>query len=240
MVTLSYPRILPAGDTALIVEFGDAIDVEINARVLALDRLVAASAIPGLVETLPTYRSLFVVYEPLAVSYTELSAALDRLLAEVPARPVPARGRFWRIPVVYGGEFGVDFAAVAARLDLGEAELIARHTAPIYRVFMIGFQPGYAYLGDLDPSLHSARHEVPRLKVPAGSVSIGGIQTSIHSVEAPSGWQLLGRTPLRLFDPTRPEPFLLATGDKVRFDPVPAAAWDALAQRVAAGESVAE
>src|SRR5579885_1898393 len=235
-----YPRLLPAGDTALVVELGDTVALATNARVRALDRAVQAAAIPGVIETLPTNRSLLVMYEPLTIAHAALAAALDRLLAGLPDEPEDAGGSAWIVPVVYGGAHGIDLAAAAARLGMSEAALIARHAAREYRVFMLGFQPGFAYLGVLDPDLAVSRWDAPRPLIPAGTVSIAGIQTVINSVAAPSGWMLIGRTPARLFDLRRPAPFLLAAGDRVRFRALPAEAWEALDARAAAGEPLAE
>jgi len=239
-MTASFPRLLPAGDTALVVELGDTVDLAVNARVRALDRMVAAAAIPGVTETLPTNRSLLVMYEPLTLGRDALVRAIEALLRDLPERPDDAGGRAWILPVVYGGAFGVDLAAAAERLGLGEATLIERHAAREYRVFMVGFQPGFLYLGVLDRDLAISRWDAPRPLVPAGTVSIAGLQTVVNSVAAPSGWMLIGRTPARLFDLRRREPFLLATGDRVRFRPVPAATWDALDARAEAGDPVAE
>lgn len=234
------PRFLPAGDTGLIVELGDAIDDEVNARVMLLDRAIIDAGVPGIEETVPTYRSLLVIYEPEAIGWAELVRRVSALLDQVPAGGSAATGRRWTLPVVYGGSFGEDLAYVAQSHGLSEAEVIERHAGAEYRVHMIGFQPGFAYLGGLDPVLHTPRRADPRAKVPAGSVAIGGAQTAVYSVEAPSGWQLLGRTPVRVFDLLRAEPFLLAPGDRVRFRPAPLDAWEALARRVEAGETVAE
>lgn len=236
----ALPRFLPAGDTALVVELGDAIDEQVNGRVMALDAAVADAGIPGIEETVPTYRSLLVIYAPEAIGQPELvrrlSALLDALSPTVQAPP----GRRWTLPVIYGGTFGEDLGFVAAAHGLAEDEVIARHAGAEYRVHMIGFQPGFAYLGGLDPSLHTPRRADPRAGVPAGSIAIGGRQTAVYSVEAPSGWHLLGRTPVQVFDLRRAEPFLLAPGDRVRFRPLPVDAWDSLTQRVAAGEVLAE
>jgi KipI family sensor histidine kinase inhibitor len=235
-----YPRLLPAGDTALVVELGDAVDLAVNARVRALDRMVAAAAIPGVTETLPTNRSLLVLYEPLVLGHGALVRAIEALLHDLPEHPQDSGGRSWIIPAVYGGYYGADLAHAAKTLGLGEAELVARHAARDYRVFMIGFQPGFAYLGALEPALAISRWDTPRPLIPAGTVSIAGIQTVINSVAAPSGWMLIGRTPARLFDLRRADPFLLAAGDRVRFRPVPAAAWAALDARAESGDPVAE
>lgn len=235
-----YPRLLPAGDTALVVELGDAVDLAVNARVRALDRMLAAAAIPGVSETLPTNRSLLVLYEPTVLGHAALVRAVERLLRDLPEHPEDAGGRSWIVPVVYGGAHGIDLAHAAATLGLGEPELVARHVAREYRVFMIGFQPGFAYLGALEPALAISRWDTPRPLIPAGTVSIAGSQTVVNSVAAPSGWMLIGRTPARLFDPRRAAPFLLEAGDRVRFRPVPADAWAALDARAESGDPVAE
>jgi KipI family sensor histidine kinase inhibitor len=237
MTAAASPRVLPCGDTALAVEFGEAIDPAVNACVLALDARVA-QGIPGVVETVPTYRSLLVHYDPVVTDFDTLGATLSALSADLP--DTPAEGRLWRIPVVYGGAFGVDLEAVSARHGLAPADLIARHAAPIYRVYMIGFVPGFAYLGGLDPSLATPRRDVPRTRTPAGSISIGGAQAAVASIEAPSGWHLLGRTPVRSFMPDREPPFILNAGDRVTFEPVPAERWDALDRAAAAGNLIAE
>jgi KipI family sensor histidine kinase inhibitor len=233
----SSPRILPCGDTALAVEFGSDIDPRINARVLALDEC-AKNGVPGIVETVPTYRSLLVHYDPVAVDYDTLSRSLLDLSRGLSDEP--REGRLWRIPVVYGGPFGIDLDEVAARHGLTPAQLIEKHAAPIYRVYMIGFVPGYAYLGGLDPTIATPRREVPRARVPAGTISIGGIQAVVASIEAPSGWHLLGRTPVRSFMPDRDPIFLIEAGDRVQFEPIDASRWDALDRAAAAGEPVAE
>lgn len=230
------PRILSCGDAALAVEFGDEIDPETNARVIALDR--ATGALPGVVETVPTYRSLLVHYDPLLTGADQLAPALRRL-AEAPAPPESA-GRVWRVPVCYGGEHGIDLEATAAHHGISPGELVRRHLAPTYRVYMLGFLPGFAYLGGLDPTLAIPRRTSPRLKTPAGTISIGGVQALVASIEAPSGWHLLGRTPVRTFVPERDPPFLLGPGDRVRFCQIDAATFDALDRDAAAGAPVGE
>lgn len=230
-------RILPCGDAALTVEFGDTIDSTLNARVLALDARIG-EGMPGVVETVPTYRSLLVHYDPIVIDFDTLSDALARLATGLPERA--AEGRLWRVPVVYGGAFGIDLADTADRHGLTPAELIERHAAPVYRVYMIGFLPGFAYLGGLDPRIATPRRETPRLKTPAGTISIGGVQALVASIEAPSGWHLLGRTPMRNYLPTRDPAFLLQPGDRVAFDPVPAERWAALDAAAEAGEWVGE
>ena len=172
-----HPRLLPAGDMGLVVELGDGVSLAVNARVRALDRLVAAAAIAGVLETQPTNRSLFVLYEPLTIAWPALAARLEALIARLPEAPEEPAGRAWLIPAVYGGAFGADLATAARRLGLREEELVARHAERCYRVFMIGFQPGFAYLGELDPTLELSRRDEPRPHIPAGTISIAGAQT---------------------------------------------------------------
>jgi len=236
MTSAAAPRILLCGDAALAVEFGDTVDPRLNAKVLALD--ARAKALPGVVETVPTYRSLLVHYDPTVTAFAQISSTLLKLSEDLPDEP--AEGRLWRIPVVYGGAYGIDLEDVAARHGLTPAELIRRHAAPTYRVYMIGFLPGFAYLGGLDPSIATSRRETPRLKTPPGTISIGGIQALVASIEAPSGWHLLGRTPVRNFMLRRDPVFLLEAGDRVRFEPVPEASWAALDAAAERGEPVAE
>jgi 5-oxoprolinase (ATP-hydrolysing) subunit B len=230
-------RILPCGDAALTVEFGSTIDPRLNARVLALDSRVNGG-VAGVVETVPTYRSLLVHYDPVTTDFGTLSSTMQRLTEDLPDEP--SEGRVWRIPVVYGGEFGIDLEEVAERHGLTPSQVIDRHSAPIYRVYMIGFVPGYAYLGGLDPVLATPRRATPRLTTPAGTISIGGIQAVVASIEAPSGWHLLGRTPVRSYMLDRDPVFLIEAGDRVKFDPVERSRWDELDRAAAAGEVVAE
>jgi len=231
-------RILQAGDQALVVEFGDAIDARLNRLVQALDRRVAAAKIDGVIESVPTYRSLMIVYDPLRIRAAALRRQIEKLVPKSAAAETPARR--WTLPVAYGGAHGLDLEDVARAHDLSTDEVIALHSGAEYRVYMIGFSPGLAYLGGLPEPLHTPRRVSPRLKVPPSSVAIGGIQAAVFSVEIPSGWHLLGRTPERLFDLRRAQPFLLAAGDRVRFVPVSAAAYERLAAITARGEVVAE
>ncbi len=225
-------RVVPVGDTAILIELGETIDPAINAAVLALDARIRALALEGVVELVPTYRSLLVHYDPERV---DGRALLDRLSALDFDHPgVPPEGRLWTVPVCYGGEFGIDLEALAARHGLTTEEVVRLHTAPRYRVYMVGFVPGFTYLGGLDPRLHTPRLPDPRPRTPAGSVSIGGMQTGIASIPIPSGWHLIGRTPVRTFDPERDPPLLLEPGDLVRFVPIDPATFHELDRRAAA------
>jgi KipI family sensor histidine kinase inhibitor len=215
---LSAPRLLPLGSAGFSVELGTTLDAATNARVRALDRALAERPFPGLVECVPTLRSLLVLHDEQGVR----PAAVARVLAErLAGEPVPLPpGRLHDVPTLYGGESGPDLAPLARERGLGEAALVALHASREYTAFMLGFKPGFAYMGLLPKELESARHKTPRLRVPAGSVGLAGLQTGIYPVASAGGWQLIGRTAVRLFDPFRTEPALIAPGDRVRFRPV--------------------
>jgi KipI family sensor histidine kinase inhibitor len=235
--TAATPRILACGDAAISVEFGDVIDPALNARVLALDAALAADPVAGVIETVPTYRSLLVHFHPLETDVALLLARIDAACR----RAVPPRRevRRWHVPVVYGGAFGMDLDDLAARHGLSPGELVARHAGAVYQVYMIGFMPGFAYLGGLDPALATPRRVEPRMETPAQSVSIGGAQTAISSVAGPSGWHMIGRTPARGFMPGRDPVFLYEAGDEVVFEPIPERDWAALDAAAARREPVA-
>lgn len=211
-------RIAPIADHALYIDFGEVIDVAVNQRVTALARRVLDARIEGVTGLIPTYRALTVAYDCTRIRQARLLEHLQRLLAETDAAADPVRS--WEVPVAYGGEQGIDLLWLADHHQLDPQEVIRLHSAVSYRVYMIGFMPGFAYLGGLDKRLHTSRRESPRLKTPAGSVSIGGMQTAVASVEAPSGWNLIGQTPARSFVPSRDEPFLFRAGDEIRFVPI--------------------
>ena len=176
--------------------------------------------------------------DPCRISFAELSAWLLEVIKDLVV--IPAVGRRWRVPVVYGGSFGEDLNAVASVHGLTTKEVVARHTACEYRVYMLGFMPGFTYLGGLDPILATPRRTEPRLTTPSGTISIGGVQAAIQCLTAPSGWHLLGRTPVRTFDPRREPMFLLRPGDRINFFSVDAGEWDALDHEAEAGKLVAE
>jgi KipI family sensor histidine kinase inhibitor len=212
-------RILNAGDRGLVVQFGSGIDEKLNRLVVALDARLGEAALPGIVETVPTYRSLLVIFDPLVVGRRDLIARLEEMAADLqPGHDSHAKR--WFVPVTYGEGLGEDLDHVAALHGLSTEEVIRTHSQAEYRVYMIGFAPGFAYLGGLPDILHTPRRADPRQRTPAGSVSIGGMQAAISSVEVPSGWHLLGRTPLHTFDLRRQDPFLLKQGDRVRFQPI--------------------
>lgn len=214
-----YPRVLAAGDAALTVEFGERIDPKLHERVVAFARAVETLAFKGFVEVVPTYRSVTIYFDPVVTEAGLLAECLIPLAERTPPSAL-RRPRRLDIPVVYGGEFGPDLPEVASAANLSPEEAIALHASVDYRVFMLGFSPGFPYLGPVPDKLAVPRLGTPRAKVPAGSVGIAGPQTGIYPIESPGGWRLIGRTPLRLYDPSRPKPFLLEPGDRVRFIPI--------------------
>jgi inhibitor of KinA len=215
----SRPRFLLAGDAALVVEFGDAIDLEINRRVHALACALVENPLPGLGEAVPSYRSLLVHYDPLRLSCAEVESFVSEALQRCEDAPLP-EPRLVEIPTVYGGERGPDIGFVAEHNGLTVADVIRLHAEATYTVYMLGFTPGFPYLGGLPDALATPRLETPRQRVPAGSVGIAGAQTGVYPLATPGGWRLIGWTPLTLFDPARMPPALLHPGDRVRFVPV--------------------
>jgi inhibitor of KinA len=215
------PRFLAAGDTALVVEFGTVIDPALIAAVQALDRAVDAAALPGVVETVPSFRSLMIHYDPLvtsAAALTEAVAALGRSEA-----PPSAPGRSWLLPCCYAAEFGPDQDFVATATGLSAGEVVAAHSRTEFTVAMLGFLPGCPFLAGLGPEFDLLRRTQPRLRVPAGSVAVAQMLSVIYPAESPGGWHLVGNCPVALFDPGSEQPALLAPGDRVRFRPIDAA-----------------
>ncbi|WP_145104523.1 5-oxoprolinase subunit PxpB [Cereibacter sediminicola] len=234
------PILLPCGDSAVTLQFGESVDAGANARIIALAAEVeaasASGALAGVLDIVPTYRSLLVRYDPELVRGADLG---ERLLA-LASRPLSAggTGRLWRVPCLYGGEVGQDLEEMARMKGLTLDELIALHSGTDYRVYMIGFAPGFAYLGGQPEILHTPRLPKPRQNIPRGAVGIGGQQGNINSVAGPSGWRFLGWTPVRAFDPDRAEPFLFRAGDHIRFHPIGPDEARALEARSAAGEAI--
>jgi KipI family sensor histidine kinase inhibitor len=236
--TSDPPRLLPSGDAAITVEFSRDIDDTANQRVLALDRALAEAPVSGITETVPTYRSLLVHYDPTEIGFDALGEKLVSL-AQRPLPPTP-KSRRWRIPVAYGGEQGIDLEDVAKTLNTTPDEIVARHVAGDYRVAMIGFTPGWSYLSGLEKFLHMPRRQNPRLLTPAGTISIGGVQAGVQCLAGPSGWHLLGRTAVRTYQLHRDPIFLLEPGDRVTFFAVDAKTFAAQDRAAERGEIVAE
>ena len=218
-------RIVPAGDSVLVVELDERIDPAVNARAIAVADAIQAAGLAGVRDVVPTYRSVAVYFDPLRTDYDRLHELVERAAAQA-GPDASAQLAPVRIPVCYGGDFGPDLESVAARVTLTADEVVRLHAGRTYRVFMLGFVPGFAYMGILDVRIAVPRHSSPRVRVPLGSVGIAGVQTGIYPAETPGGWQLIGRTPVKPFDPSRAKPFLLKAGDAVEFYPIDRAQYD--------------
>lgn len=214
-----YPRVLPAGDCSAVVEFGNVISEQIGGKVKSYMNILKKDAPAGVTEAVPTFRSVLVQYDPAEILYRELKPKLETL-AQNSVTGDREQGRIIRIPVCYGGSFGPDLAFVAQNAGLTEEEVVRRHAGREYLIYMLGFLPGFPYLGGLDEKLFTPRLETPRVRIPAGSVGIGGEQTGIYPLDSPGGWQLIGTTPVTVYDPDREQPIPYQAGDRIRFCPV--------------------
>ena len=212
-------RIRISGDRAIIAEYGDTIDERVNEKVRAVTAMLRQSSVEGIDLILPSYRSIGICFDPLVLSVSEIDNLLSGLESGLDTAAIP-EARTVEIPVCYGGEYGPDIDFVAEHNGIDPEEVIRIHSAAPYRIFTIGFAPGFFYLGGLDSRLHTPRMETPRAMVPAGSVGIAETQTGAYPIDSPGGWRIIGRTPLRLFDASRPEPFFYQAGDSIRFMPI--------------------
>ncbi len=216
-----YPEtiFLLMGDRGLLLEFGDEISPELNQKVRRMALAIQSKAIDGIVEAVPTYRSLLIIYNPLTLPLESLKEKLFEIEGNLRQITLP-EPKLTRIPVVYGGPYGADLNYVAQYHEITPAEVIDLHCSRPYLIYMIGFMPGYPYMGELPEKLVTPRLKTPRISVPVGSVAIAQKQTGIYSVESPGGWQIIGRTPLKLFDAEKEPPALLQMGDLVQFYPI--------------------
>ncbi|MDR3592914.1 MAG: 5-oxoprolinase subunit PxpB [Negativicutes bacterium] len=229
-------RMLSAGEQGLVVEFGTQIDPAVNARVHRVSKMLSAAKLDGISEVVPTYRSLLVYFDPLQLSRQELVRRIEEFLAAGPAgQEEQAAARVVDIPVCYGGDFGPDIEFVMRHTGFSADEVVRIHTSVPYLVYMLGFVPGFAYLGGLDERLATPRLEKPRTAIPVGSVGIAGTQTGFYPIESPGGWQLIGRTPIKAFHPAAADPFLFAAGDYLRFRAISPGEFAAIEAEVAAG-----
>lgn len=223
-----------AGDSALNLEFAHVISPETSAKIRLAAENLSADPIEGITELVPTFCSLMVYYNPLIITFDELSRRLSGKLGRIGEVDLGIR-KIVQIPVCYGGDFGPDLAAVAAHADMTEAEVVTVHSAHDYLIDMLGFLPGFAYLGGLDARLHTPRLAIPRTRIEPGSVGIGGEQTGIYPLASPGGWQIIGRTPIKPYDPDREDPILYAAGEYLRFVPITADEYVAIEAQLAAG-----
>ena len=219
-----YPKTIfrYVGDRGLLLEFGDEISPEVNGKVRKMALAVRGAGPQGITETVPTYRSLLVMYDPLLLPAGKLMESLEGLEEELEdlGRFSFPEGKVTRIPAVYGGPFGPDLEGVAGYLRISPEEVVRLHCSRPYLIYMIGFMPGFPYMGELPEALATPRLRTPRLSVPAGSVAIAQKQTGIYPIQSPGGWKIIGRTPVELFDPEKTPPALLQMGDYVEFYPI--------------------
>lgn len=217
---MDYP-IYPCGDCAVTLQIGAEISEQVNREVVCALNALRKADIIGVVELVPTYTSICIHYDPVMLSYETLQRTIGQIKINLSEDNQEAPGRIVEIPVCYGGEYGPDLSFVAQHNGLTPEEVIKRHSEGEYLVYMLGFLPGFAYMGGMDASIACPRLESPRTKIPAGSVGIAGTQTGIYPLSSPGGWQLIGRTPLKMFaihgDQTQ---FALSAGDRVRFVPI--------------------
>lgn len=209
-------KFLPSGDTSVVMEFGNEISPDINARIRNVVNSLSLNNCDYITEIVPTYRSILVIYDPLKITYAELTENLLNFDKSSEASKSNSL-RIVEIPIVYGGEYGPDLEFVANHTGLTCDEVIEIHTSRDYLLYMLGFTPGFGYLGGMDERIATPRLQVPRTKIPKGSTGIAGSQTGLYPIDSPGGWQLIGRTPIKLYDPTDEPPVLLRAGDYVRF-----------------------
>lgn len=224
----------PAGDRSIVMEFGDSIDPVINARIRSMTHAMERSEDLMFQEIIPTYRSIQIFYSPLDIDVSELMEKLQLIEQGLP-EDTGADYRIVEIPTIYGGEYGPDLEYVAEHNGLSPEEVIKIHTHTDYLLYMLGFTPGFSYLGGMSDAIATPRLQQPRVKIPAGSVGIAGAQTGVYPIDSPGGWQLIGRTPLRMYDPLADIPVLLKAGDYVRFKVIQQAEYDDISRAVDEG-----
>jgi KipI family sensor histidine kinase inhibitor len=227
------PRFLLAGETALVVEYGQVIDPRLHDLVLGLDAALAGMEIPGIVETVPTYRSLLIHFDPRRITTESLIETLSRL--DLAFTAAPQKAKRWRIPVCYDPSLAEDLVEVAASLGLAPDTVASLHVGAAYRVYMYGFAPGFTFLGGLPEELTISRRATPRPPAPPGSLLIAGGQALISTIAMPTGWYVIGQTPVRMFDPRRDPPFAVAVGDDIRFEAIDLDAYRSLQRQAEAG-----
>jgi KipI family sensor histidine kinase inhibitor len=225
--------IYPASERSLCVEFEQTISPEVNDRVQNLARSLRDKPVFGVLDIVPSYASLLVCFDPMRISSSRLTGKLKRRAKKLKNATLGVRATVY-IPVCYQGDFAPDMKTVCAHTGFSAAEIIERHTKPVYRIYMLGSMPGFPYLGGLDPALETPRLKTPRTKIPAGAVGIGGAQTGIYPLESSGDWQLIGQTPVKPYDPLRANnPVLYGAGDAIVFYPVSVSEYESIAREVA-------
>ena len=209
-------KFLIAGDRALVIEFGDKIEEQVNSKIRSLTLAMERAVIVGINEIIPTYRSLMVIYDPMIMELDNLICEIKSIISKMHELKLPD-AKVIEVPTLYGGEYGPDIEFVAKHNKISVDEVIKIHTSVEYLIYMIGFTPGFPYLGGMSDKIEAPRLQNPRTKIPVGSVGIAGRQTGIYPIESPGGWQLIGRTPVKLYDPYRKNPVLLNAGDYIKF-----------------------
>lgn len=228
------PRFMPVGDQALLMELGDDIEEGCNACIKGMIELIEEVGIKGIIETIPSYRSILIYYDPFVTDFNETVDRLKKIYGRLDIKSVE-KGDTVIIPVLYGGEVGPDLQFVARYTGLTEEEVIDIHTSMDYLIYMLGFAPGFPYLGGIDERIQVPRLETPREWIPAGSVGIAGRQTGIYTVDSPGGWRVIGLTPVKLYDPHRDIPVILRIGDYIRFRPITVEEFDEIKKGVESG-----
>lgn len=212
-------KFIPAGDKSLVMEFGNSISPEINTKIRSMVTAIDESEFHGIEEVIPTYRSILIIYNPLIIDYQDIIDKLKKMETHLNDTSND-KTRIIELPTVYGGEYGPDIEFVARHNNLTIEEVIEIHSSTDYLLYMLGFTPGFGYLGGMSEKIETPRLQVPRTKIPAGSTGIAGKQTGIYPIDSPGGWQLIGRTPVKLYDPLAEPPVLLNAGDYIRFIPI--------------------
>ncbi|MCD8363027.1 MAG: 5-oxoprolinase subunit PxpB [Lachnospiraceae bacterium] len=224
-------KIVAAGDSSILIEFGSEINPEINRKITSTVQLIRAQQIEGIVDMIPAFCSLLINYDPRIITYDRIQSRMAELV-KMDVKASAQKKKVFEIPVCYGGDFGPDIENIAANAGLSVEEVIKIHSSSDYLIYMLGFLPGFCYLGGLDERIHTPRLANPRVKIPAGSVGIGGSQTGIYPLDSPGGWQLMGLTPVKTYDPDRETPILLEAGDYIRFVPIDREEFDRIKELV--------
>ena len=228
-------KIVTAGDSSVLIEFPQEISPRINSKISATVRLLKSQQTQGVIDIIPAFCSLLINYDPRVISFDDLKTRLE-ILVKMDVKAGEEKKKVYEIPVCYGGEYGPDLENIAEHAGLSVEEVIKIHSSRDYLIYMLGFLPGFSYLGGLDERIHTPRLANPRIKISAGSVGIGGSQTGIYPLDSPGGWQLMGMTPVKTYDPEREVPILVEAGDYIRFVPIDEEEYKRIKELVERGE----